>query len=291
MSKNFLRDQMVKNTIAQHKGEPMTVEHMSQYLPDDFLLGDDDLAPFQKSAPARVEGVKAPPVTGEKQVIVPRAPNSGTQGEAVPASKIRNALAQLDPANDDHWTADGLPSTSAVQKIANDPTIRLRDIQAAAPGLERPKPQDRDIPKATAEAIEAATLRRIKADQDLANRRVELMAAQNAERDARTKLARAVTTFQNGFAPITPEQLRRSHVQEQADIRAAIKEGRLPMPRRGAGIGKSAVDRAAYWSKFGGGPGAGGGGAYRRGAMPSNVKGAPNYDPSRGAVAKLPSEL
>lgn len=52
--------------------------------------------------------------------------------------KIRAALAQLDPADNEHWTDDGLPKTGVVQKLANDQTIKRSDIQTAAPGFERP---------------------------------------------------------------------------------------------------------------------------------------------------------
>ena len=52
--------------------------------------------------------------------------------------KIRAALAQLDPTDNDHWTDDGLPKTGVVQRIANDSTIKRTDIQAASPGFERP---------------------------------------------------------------------------------------------------------------------------------------------------------
>lgn len=213
--RNPLRDQMVKNIIGQHPGEPVTVEHLAQFLPPDFDLGDDDLQPYQQAA---VSG--GPPDT-EKRVLDP-----ATVYEA-----------QMSPK------------------------------QAAA----------------TQEAIEAATQRRIAADQVLANRRVELLAAQDAERVARDRLATSIMTFQKGFPPMTPEQLRRAHVQEQTEIRQAIKDGRLN-PRKNTGHGKSMVDRQAFYGR-GGNPAHGN---YRRGAFPSQAYGAPNYDPRRGPVVKPP---
>lgn len=50
---------------------------------------------------------------------------------------IITALSQLDHSNNDHWVDDGLPRTSVVQKLANDPTIRRQDINEAAPGFAR----------------------------------------------------------------------------------------------------------------------------------------------------------
>jgi hypothetical protein len=228
---NPLRDQMVRNVIGQHAGEPITVENLAPHFPPDFDLGQDDLAPYQE-----------------------------VEFEGGPAE----VKADPTPEPDSKALADARDAKTPVS----------------------PQPRTPKEAQALAEAIEAATLRRIKSDQNLANRRVELLAAQSAERDARTKLAEAVTTFQKGFAPVTPEQLRRAHVQEQAEIRAAIKDGRLS-PRKNPGSGKSVVDRMASYGR-GGNPARG---DYRRGAYPSQAKGAPNYDPRRGPVAKLPSEL
>jgi len=51
--------------------------------------------------------------------------------------KIKLALGQLDHANPEHWTDDGLPRTGVVQKLANDPTIKRVDINNASPGFTR----------------------------------------------------------------------------------------------------------------------------------------------------------
>ena len=51
--------------------------------------------------------------------------------------KILAALDQLDPADNTHWTNDGLPNTGVVQRIANDQTIKRPDIQNARPGFDR----------------------------------------------------------------------------------------------------------------------------------------------------------
>ena len=56
--------------------------------------------------------------------------------------KITDALKMLDHTNADHWTDDGLPRTSVVQKLAGDATIKRGDIQAAAPNFTRTKPTD-----------------------------------------------------------------------------------------------------------------------------------------------------
>lgn len=52
-------------------------------------------------------------------------------------AKIREALKQLDVSDNSHWTDDGLPRTGTVQKIASDPSIDRKSIQAAWPGFQR----------------------------------------------------------------------------------------------------------------------------------------------------------
>lgn len=52
-------------------------------------------------------------------------------------AKVRAALAQLDPANDKHWTDDGLPREGVVRQFANDQSISRKDIQEANPGFQR----------------------------------------------------------------------------------------------------------------------------------------------------------
>ena len=54
--------------------------------------------------------------------------------------KIANALSQLDHSNPEHWVEDGLPRTSVVQQLANDPNIRRTDINEVAPGFARLDP-------------------------------------------------------------------------------------------------------------------------------------------------------
>ena len=212
---NPLRAAMVLNVISQNPGEPIAVENLAKYLPDNFDLGPDDLERYAEAALAEA---------------VTTRDGGSKEPEAVAESAAEIAPEQLS---------------------------------------EPPTP----------EAIEAATLRRIAADQNIANARVAVTVAANAERVARDKLATALGVFQSGFAPITPQELRRQHVQEQQEIRRKIAAGEMPPPRH-AGIGKSAVDRAAFYQR-GGNP-AGGGRAYARGAAPAAAYG-------RVVAPKVPS--
>lgn len=49
---------------------------------------------------------------------------------------LRTALSQLDPANDDHWTADGQPRIEAVNTVLGH-AVRRQEIIDAAPGFTR----------------------------------------------------------------------------------------------------------------------------------------------------------
>lgn len=52
-------------------------------------------------------------------------------------SKILEALGKLDPANENHWTADGLPRIETVRMLAGDQTITREQITAEAPDFSR----------------------------------------------------------------------------------------------------------------------------------------------------------
>ena len=52
-------------------------------------------------------------------------------------SKITDALAKLDPTNDNHWTSDGLPRIDTVKMLAGDPTLTRETITAEMPNFSR----------------------------------------------------------------------------------------------------------------------------------------------------------
>lgn len=106
-------------------------------VPSDVLLngggtaeGSPDAGPGTAVAPA---GDQGPGALGHGQ-------ESLVNGEPVANStnqKLVRALGKLDPANHDHWTADGKPSVSAVERLYGSSDIRRKDIDAAVPGLTR----------------------------------------------------------------------------------------------------------------------------------------------------------
>lgn len=50
---------------------------------------------------------------------------------------LQTALAQLDPQQEDHWTADGLPRMDVLHQLTNDSTIKRQDVTNLSPGLMR----------------------------------------------------------------------------------------------------------------------------------------------------------
>ena len=50
---------------------------------------------------------------------------------------ILEALERLDPKNDDHWTAAGLPSMLIVRSLSGNPEVTRAQIEAVAPGMNR----------------------------------------------------------------------------------------------------------------------------------------------------------
>lgn len=170
--------------------------------------------------------------------------------------QITDALAKLDHANPEHWTDDGLPRTSAVQKLVGDATIKRSDIQAAAPDFARKLPTDaegaaltlegnggiKSAPQAPIEPVikdedEPLTEDEVKmildqnvhdADQALASAVANVTEAERIVREAQKAFAAAREAKQSAFPPISAAENIRQHLaREQARLRERV-EGRAP---------------------------------------------------------------
>lgn len=62
------------------------------------------------------------------------------------SQKILDALKALDVANDNHWTADGLPRLDTVKMLAADPTLSREAVDTAAPGFTRTTAKEYVVP-------------------------------------------------------------------------------------------------------------------------------------------------
>ena len=54
-------------------------------------------------------------------------------------TKLQKAVLGLDPADDTHWTKDGKPAMTAVEKLYGSAGITRADVEAGAPGHTRDK--------------------------------------------------------------------------------------------------------------------------------------------------------
>lgn len=54
-------------------------------------------------------------------------------------TKLQKAVLGLDPADDTHWTKDGKPAMTAVEKLYGSAAITRADVEAVAPGWTREK--------------------------------------------------------------------------------------------------------------------------------------------------------
>ncbi len=52
-------------------------------------------------------------------------------------TKLQRAVLGLDPADDAHWTKDGKPAMTAVEKLYGATDITRADVEAVAPGFNR----------------------------------------------------------------------------------------------------------------------------------------------------------
>jgi hypothetical protein len=222
--------------------------------------------------------------------------------------KIRAALLQLDAANDDHWTDDGLPVTSVVQRLATDQTITREDIQAAQPGFERgahapiepvavmdsafgAEPEsaaaDAESRELTDEELLAVLTQAVK-DQEkvLEAARQKQKDGAAEERAAIAALNKAQANLTHAFPPLTPEQNIRLHIEAQNAERAARAGYRLPPSQLDAAMSRG---NARGWGRRAVRAISGPDGTLLKGAdgkpvMPRPMQANPRFLPSRGAV-------
>lgn len=106
-------------------------------------------------------------------------------------------------------------------------------------------------------------------NNSLSEARGDVLSLQNELRTARERLATAIGSFQQGFAPVTREQLMREHIAAEAE-RKRLGEG-LNM-RGSSQPGPSVIDQSAFYSR-GGSANRGYGPKWRRGAFGAEHRG------------------
>lgn len=121
--------------VYTHQSEDQTVEGLTIYLERSyyaFPAGSQALAEAQ----ARYEREQKTGLTEQPGDVVDTeaAPASTEGGETT--SAVKAAVDALDPNDDGHWTAQGLPSIEAVADLAGEKVTRAQ-IDAVAPGYNR----------------------------------------------------------------------------------------------------------------------------------------------------------
>ncbi len=180
------------------------------------------------------------------------------------------------------------PPNALSDYIHANTTPAEHEFTAASPVAEQSSDSDTggsdaagDVPEPEAQPEpidpEAASARVAMAKRNCGEAGRMVIVTKEAERTARAKLAQAVTAFQRATGAIPPSQSEvfRDYAKQQAAMRVTIATGKVQAaPSRQPVPGPSAVDRIAFYGR-GGNP-AGGGNAFRRGAV--TQKGRPNFN-------------
>jgi hypothetical protein len=60
-------------------------------------------------------------------------------------SKLAKVVADLDPDNDEHWTAAGLPKLQVIEEGLSSGAVSRKDVEAVAPGYDRDSARAKNI--------------------------------------------------------------------------------------------------------------------------------------------------
>lgn len=176
------------------------------------------------------------------------------------------------PAQDEIDAAMAMIEAQAAEHVAS--------LEADAPAEQQAEPQaetsDKPEIHPTLSASEAVENLRL-AHVALAEARAAVLTATNRRAKCREVLSLAVTAWQTNMPRMSREQAAREVIATYQETRAEQHRQTTPGP--------SLVDRISAAQR--GGPAAYGN--FRRGAY--TTRGGKNYDPRRGPVAKLPSQV
>jgi len=149
------------------------------------------------------------------------------------SEKILEALAALNPEDESHWTAQGLPAIAVVRDLAKNQDITRFDVEKAAPGFNlqvaRGLNPDKEMP--LAEAAEAVEPSREEAHKLLKQGIDDLRAVERkhvAEAERQKKLAaeavaaidRARAEFDEKYPPLSPAERHKAWVKNNQKQRA-----------------------------------------------------------------------
>ena len=127
---------------------------------------------------------------------------------------IKDALATLDPADDGHWTNDGMPRMDVLQKLTKSPDLSRTEVTNAAPDFSRasvleaeapaPSPEDGNV-EASPEAPEAPEV--AEASPEVTDEKTSFAEAGDVMVEAVEPGGEAVETNLAETVAVTPEAL------------------------------------------------------------------------------------
>jgi len=134
-----------RNWQAYPKGHPKleeVIQDGQRDIPPDHQ--QDEQPPVQGGSESEGEGTEAGVAQDEGTATTePETGDAGTvsNGDGQPEelnAKLLKAVQSLDPKDDSHWTKDGKPAMTAVEKLYGAADVTRADVEAVAPGFTRP---------------------------------------------------------------------------------------------------------------------------------------------------------
>ncbi len=139
IARRFLVEKM-SPVAAYGEGEAAdrVMATMGQLCAEDAEAAGEDLETFMRRNFGQSEEVEAEPVLTEPVLTAVVGVGDEVKGEAKAAAltTVADALKALDPENETHWTARGVPSVDAVSALLARGVTRS-EIEAVAPDLTR----------------------------------------------------------------------------------------------------------------------------------------------------------
>jgi hypothetical protein len=119
-------------------------DHGAGQVPDPRALHGGVDAPSEAGREGLVSGGRGHEDTGLGHGVVAGQnvkPVALTDNELLLAH-VKQALVQLDPKTDDHWTPEGFPAVAAIAEALHDQSVTREVVEMAAPGYNRRKAED-----------------------------------------------------------------------------------------------------------------------------------------------------
>jgi len=127
-----------KEAKADGKRDTQTIARPGSEVPSDVSSGQQGSSEVPEADGSGAAGATA---DGRGSEVPERdgSSNAGNDGSAAQPQGILDALKQLNPKNDEHWTNEGRPRIDAVERILGDSTITRARINEVAPDFVRPE--------------------------------------------------------------------------------------------------------------------------------------------------------